>query len=156
MKNVTKILIVAGVVGAGYALFRYLKPRRTESEQEEEIVQSSGGESGSGSGSGSETGGGVQASYAPAMYSIIADEIYDARMGNHFTGTQEEPIYNAFKKIKNDIVIAKLIQAFGRRRLSYDYRSAGLGGYLSDELTGSEIAKVNEILRGNKVKYQFS
>jgi hypothetical protein len=153
MNNVTKILVVAGVVGAGYALYRYFKPRRTDSTQEEDIIQQSG-ETGSGTSSG--TGSGNQATYAVAMYTIIADEIYDARMGNHFTGTQEEPIYNAFKKIKNDIDIAKLIQAFGRRRLSYDYRSAGLGGYLSDELTGSEIAKVNEILRGNKVKYQFS
>lgn len=154
MKNVTKILIVAGVAGVGYALFRYFKPRRTDSEQEDEIVQSSGGGSGSGSGSG--TGGGVQATYAPAMYTILADEIYAARSGEHWTGTQEEPIYNAFKKIKNDIDISKLIQAFGRRRLSYDYRSAGLGGFLSDELNAKEIAKVNEILRGNKVTYQFS
>lgn len=98
---------------------------------------------------------GVSASITPAQASGLADSIYRARHGNNVLGTDEDAIYNAFSKIKNEADLYLVIKAFGNRRLSFSFQDAGLHGYLSDELDQDEISKVNRILSSKRINYQF-
>lgn len=154
MNNLTKILIVAGVGGIGYAVYRYFKGKRTESQQEDEIVNQTGGGTGGGG-----TGGGVSnptnQTYANAMYQIFAGQIWDAAHANNFTGTQEDEIYDVFKQMKTDTDISKLISAFGKKRMYLTFSDAPLKEWLQAEMDSSEIAKINSILQSNKITYRF-
>jgi hypothetical protein len=97
----------------------------------------------------------MTATYPDGSYFGFADAIYAARHGNNLGGTDEDAIWDVFRKMKNDLDIAKLIKAFGSKRLSFSFQSAGLGGYLSDEMDTEEINKINQILAGNNIKYRF-
>lgn len=86
-------------------------------------------------------------------------------------GTTEEKIYAVFKQLKNEADIRKLIADFSIRYyrpcvvsspisyfklLSDDHAfGVGLSTWLNYDLNSSEIAKINKILEGNKIKYQF-
>ena len=98
---------------------------------------------------------GQKASYLDSAYKGYADSIYSARSANNFGGTDEDAIYSVFQKMKNDLDIAKLITAFGTRRLSFSLSSANLGGYLTDELDKTELGIINSGLKSKGIKYQF-
>ncbi len=90
-----------------------------------------------------------------SAYKGYADSIYAARSANNIFGTDEDAIYSVFKKMNNDLDVAKLITAFGQRRLSFSLNSANLGGFLTDELDATELGIVNSGLRSKGIKYQF-
>lgn len=83
-------------------------------------------------------------SYSNTTYNQLADRIEAA--GKSGYGTDEEAIYSVFRLLKKDIDYLKLVQAFGTRRLEFSTIYANLGGFLSSELSASEIDKVNQIM----------
>jgi hypothetical protein len=151
MNNVTKILIIAGVSGVGYAIYRYFKPKKTkEYFKEQEQLNTGGGKAGAGGGTTTPT-----QTYANAMYSMFAEQIWDAAHANNFTGTQEDEIYDVFASMKSDIDISKLISAFGKRRMYLTFSDAPLKQWIQAEMDSKEIAKINSILQSNKIAYRF-
>ncbi len=98
---------------------------------------------------------GETATYMDQQYKGFADSIYSARIANNLLGTDEDVIYSVFKKMKNNLDVAKLITAFGSRRLSYSFTSGNLGGFLNDELDQDELNIINTDLRSKGIKYQF-
>jgi hypothetical protein len=96
---------------------------------------------------------GESASYSSATYSQLADKIYAAVM--YTWGTDEQAIYDAFNLMKNNIDVAMLIKAFGKRRLEFSTQDAELGAHLSNDLDSTEIAKVNSILSSKGITYRF-
>lgn len=151
MNNFTKIIIVAGVGGVGYAIYKYFKPKKTkEYFEEEENLNTGGGKAGSGGGTTTPT-----QTYANAMYAMFAEQIWDAAHANNFTGTQEDAIYDVFKQMKSDIDISKLISAFGKKRMYLSFSDAPLKEWIQAEMDSSEISKINSILQSNKISYRF-
>ena len=137
----SKPLTWAIIAGAGiYFVSRFIKkdPLAIEKKDERTLEQE-----------------GQKASYLDSAYKGYADSIYTARSANNFGGTDEDAIYSVFKKMNNDLDIAKLITAFGQRRLSFSLTSANLGGFLTDELDTTELGIVNSGLRSKGIKYQF-
>lgn len=98
---------------------------------------------------------GEKATFMDQQYKGFADSIYAARIANNLLGTDEDVIYGVFKKMKNNLDVAKLITAFGTRRLSYSFTSGNLGGFLNDELDSDELNIINTDLRSKGIKYQF-
>jgi hypothetical protein len=96
---------------------------------------------------------GESASYSSATYSQLADKIYAAVM--YTWGTDEQAIYDAFNLMKNNIDVAMLIKAFGKRRLEFSTQDAELGAHLSNDLDSTEIAKINSILSSKGITYRF-
>lgn len=86
-------------------------------------------------------------------------------------GTDEDRIYDVFRRLKNDADIRKLVSAFGIRyyrpcaadqpiaaiRYQFDDKAYGgpLGEWLTYDLNASEIKKVNDILKSNRINYAF-
>ena len=70
-------------------------------------------------------------------------------------GTDEQAIYDAFNLMKNNIDVANLIKAFGKRRLEFSTQDAELGAHLSNDLDSTEIAKLNSILASKNITYRF-
>ena len=93
--------------------------------------------------------------YMEAQYVGFADAIYAARGCNNFFGTDEDAIYNVFRKMVNDIDVAKLIEKFGERRLCFSFTESTLGGFLSSDLDQDEIKIINDILEKKGIKYKF-
>jgi len=153
MRNSTKVILAIGALGLGYGIYRYFKPRKTDSEQEEDIVSQEG--SGSGAGSGNSIKTQLTQTYANAMYSVLAEQIWAAAHTNNWSGTQEDAIYDVFKQMKNDIDISKLISAFGARRMYLSFSNGALKEWINAEMDDSEIAKINSILQSNKISYRF-
>jgi hypothetical protein len=96
---------------------------------------------------------GQTASYSAATYSLLADKIYTAVM--YTWGTDEQAIYDVFNLMKNNIDVANLIKAFGKRRLEFSTQDLELGAHLSNDLDSAEIAKVNSILASKNITYRF-
>jgi|694.fasta_scaffold07795_11 hypothetical protein len=98
---------------------------------------------------------GQQPTYMEAQYVGFADAIYAARGCNNVFGTNEDAMYNVFRKMVNDLDVAKLIEKFGKRRLCFSFTEGNLGGFLNDDLDQDEIAIINNILKSKGIKYQF-
>jgi hypothetical protein len=96
----------------------------------------------------------LRATYADSQYPGFADAIYAARHGNRVLGTDEDAIWRVLAMMKNDLDFAKLVQAFGMRRLSFQTTKADLIGFLNDEMNPEEIATCNSILAGNGITYK--
>jgi len=96
---------------------------------------------------------GETASYPSATYSQLADKIYAAVM--YTWGTDEQAIYDVFNLMKNNIDVAMLIKAFGKRRLEFSMQDAELGAHLSQDLDSTEINKINTILSSKGINYRF-
>lgn len=138
------VLIVAGTavtVFVGYQIYKKIKSLKEskDARTDEKYFEKQG----------------QTASYPLSNYKQFADAIYAARHGNNVLGTDEDSIYNIISKMKNDIDILNLINAFGMKRKSFSLEDANLGGYLTDELDAKELDKVNGILASNNIKYRF-
>ena len=96
---------------------------------------------------------GQTASYSAATYSQLADKIYTAVM--YTWGTDEQAIYDVFNLMKNNIDVALLIKAFGKRRVEFSTQDQELGAHLSNDLDSSEITKINNILASKGITYRF-
>jgi hypothetical protein len=96
---------------------------------------------------------GIKATYPDSSYTQFASAIVSA--GFNTLGTNEQAIYAIFKKMMNDLDVAKLIVAFGNQRVEFSFQTMPLGAWLSTELDNNEMAIVNKILSDKKIKYQF-
>jgi len=96
---------------------------------------------------------GETASYPSATYSQLADKIYAAVM--YTWGTDEQAIYDVFNQMKNNLDVALLIKAFGKRRVEFSTLDQELGAHLSNDLDSSEITKINSILSSKGINYKF-
>lgn len=92
-------------------------------------------------------------SYPSATYSQLADKIEAAVF--YTWGTDLPAIYDVFNLMKNNLDVAMLIKAFGKRRLEYSLQEMELGAHLSNDMDSSEIAKVNSILASKGITYRF-
>jgi hypothetical protein len=96
---------------------------------------------------------GQVASYPTGTYSQLADKVYAAVM--YTWGTDNEAIYDVFNLMKNNIDVALLIKAFGKRRLEFSTQDAEIGAHISNDMKSSEIAKINSILSSKGITYRF-
>jgi len=96
----------------------------------------------------------LKPTYANSQYPGFANQMYAARHGNNVFGTDEDTIYRVLAQMKNNLDFAKLVEAFGKRRLSFSLTQGDLIAFLSDELSDSEVAACNSILAGNGIKYR--
>jgi hypothetical protein len=96
---------------------------------------------------------GQVASYPTGTYSQLADKIYSAVM--YTWGTDEQAIYDVFNQMKNNLDVALLIKAFGKRRVEFSTLDQELGAHLSNDLDSSEINKINNILSSKGINYKF-
>lgn len=77
-------------------------------------------------------------------------------------GTTEESVYTVFKALKNEADIQALIKIYGTRPYSGcnlygefgDIKNT-LPGAMESELDSAETKKVNDILKGKNINYQF-
>jgi hypothetical protein len=92
-------------------------------------------------------------SYPDLQYKIYADKIYQA--GMIIGGTDEDAIYDVFKAMNNDVDVAKLIVAFGKRRIEFSFQEGSLPEFITSELDEDEIKIVNKTLANKGIKYRF-
>ena len=83
-------------------------------------------------------------SYTNESYFNLADKIQAA--GNTFFGTNEKVIFAAFKLMKTNLDVLKLIDAFGFRRLEYTTTLGSLSMFLISELNTNELNTIKKDL----------
>ena len=97
---------------------------------------------------------GQKPSYPLTNYQSFASRIYSSGLTTF--GTDEDAIYDVFKKMQNDLDVVMLIEAFGNRRLEFTIGSGeNLGAFLQSELDTDEIEEINKILAGKNIQYRF-
>lgn len=144
------IVTVAVVGGVGYLIYKLIKSSSPDVKREKEEAQQVEQEL-------ADSSRQVKASYPKSVYQGFANRIEEAGFD---LGTDEEAIYNIFRKIKNNTDFLMLQDAWGKpNRTIYDWGMGypvSLSKFLTKELSASEISKINSILRANKItKYQF-
>jgi hypothetical protein len=91
--------------------------------------------------------GGQVPSYQDTQYNVFADTLYQSMKG---VGTYEEEVAGVMYKMKNDIDILKLIQAFGTRG------GFSLSEWIADDFDQEDKAfYINDILQRKGIKYRF-
>lgn len=92
-------------------------------------------------------------SYSKSQYRAWADNMY----GYFFKslGTDESGVYDVINRMKNECDLRQLISDFGLRRQEWTTKTYSLPWFMRDELSDSELAEVNRILRTKKINYQF-
>lgn len=85
-------------------------------------------------------------SYTEGQYNQFAQVLYQAMKG---VGTDEDAVFRVFGYMKKDIDVAKLIVAFGVKD------DDTLGAWLQDDLSSSDMVRINKILSTKGIKYQF-
>ncbi len=87
-------------------------------------------------------------SWSLSEYSMMADAIEEAVRG--VGNTDEDAIYDVFRKIKTNGDFLKLQQVYGIR-----YKDEDLAESIVNDLDSGEIAKVNNILASNGITYRI-
>ncbi len=111
---------------------------------------------------------GVDPTMSDSQFEGMAQSLVQAMNG---CGTDEAMIYSVFSKIKNEADVRKMIAVFGVRyyepcpleapasytKYLFDDKAfgGGLPTWLSYDLSDTEIAKINAILKTNGLTYQF-
>lgn len=131
--------LIAGGIYLGYKLISYFTSGNTPAQAATEVnkLQKSG----------------VKQTYPDSNYSQWANAIYSA--GFNTLGTDEQTIYDIFKKMMNDLDVAKLIVAFGEQRVEFSFQELPLGAWLRTELSASEMNVINNIFATRNIKYRF-
>ena len=143
-----EILQTGMILGGLFLVYRMLRPVGTKEQQQttttvkSDIVK--------------EESKGEQQSFSNSNYKTFADRLYSAM---NTSGTDEAAIFSVFQQMKNRIDVLKLIEAYGVRQLYVFGVPVGgkqnLSQALSDELSSSDIAKVNQILFKKGINYKF-
>jgi hypothetical protein len=156
-----KVIAVAGLALGGYLVYRAVKRAKDEKDatkaaqdaaNELLILQNQG----------------INPTYADSQFQSFCDALVQAMNG---CGTDESAIYQIFGYMRNDADIRKLVTTFGIRYIEpcwisqsdayaiwlFNDKAYGgeLASWLNFDLSSSEIAKVNSILKGNGINYQF-
>jgi len=97
--------------------------------------------------------------YPLSQYSQFAQKIENA---GHDIGTDEASMFAVFRKIKTNKDLLLLKKAFGTRPYTGDIlpyfvlrNDLDLQGWITSELSSSDVTKINTILRNNGVTYSF-
>lgn len=146
----SKPLTWAVIIGlGGYVLIRSLK-KSPEEKREDRIKKDE------------EAAAKTQTlSYPLSSYQGFADKIFTGWSTNYnpFDRLNEEPIYEVFKAMKNDLDVLELIKAFGKRReptaIIGLLNNVALPEWLSIGMDTDEIDQVNSILASKGIKYRF-
>lgn len=144
------IISVAVVGGVGYLVYKLLQKAKqsqsSEAKQGKEVEKELEKET-------------SKQTYPTSQYYQMANKIESA---GHDIGTDEESMYAVFRKIKTNRDFLMLQKAFGVRDYTGDIlpffitrNRLDLQGWIVNELSSSEVAKINAILRNNKVNYSF-
>lgn len=102
---------------------------------------------------------GIYPNYSRAQLESFSNAIVQAIWD---CGTDETAIYNVMRAMKNEADIYSLINVYGVREYKgcfenfFGLVSRSLSGAISSELDAGEKRKVNEILRGNGITFQFA
>lgn len=106
-----------------------------------------------------------QPTYLQTNYQEYADRIYAAGCEGLFCyGTNEEAIYEVFRKMQNALDVLLLVKAFGLREerggVCIPIPGTGecdvpLSSWLQTELSADEFKEVNNILAQKGINYQF-
>lgn len=91
-------------------------------------------------------------SYPKSQYTTWANILESAMFR---MGTDEDAIYNVFRKMNNDDDVKALITAFGSRRQELQLYSSTLGEWLTRELDESELTELNQILSNKNINFSF-
>lgn len=81
-----------------------------------------------------------------SQYNTLASKLYAAMAG---IGTDEEAVYDAFRSINTYSDLMQLMSVFGSKD------GLTLREWLFDDLSASDINKVNEILASKSINYKF-
>jgi len=98
---------------------------------------------------------GINLTYPLSNYSLMADQLQSAMFD---AGTDESTIYAVMAKLKNPKDLLQLIKSFGLRtyyQFGWPQGNYNLGQWFQEELSTGEKDKVNQILAGNGINYQF-
>jgi hypothetical protein len=111
---------------------------------------------------------GKYATHSDSEFEAFSQDLVQAMNG---CGTDEDMVYEVFKKMKNEVDIRKLVYIFGIRYympcsvsspISYSKWlwndksfGGGISAWLGYDLTASEINKVNSILSTNGIDYSL-
>ena len=88
---------------------------------------------------------GQKPTYTDAQYRTFANELESAMRG---AGTNNQKVYDVFKKMQSYLDVLKLIQAFGTKDDQNLHEWINAEWFLS-------IGEINRILRGNGIDYSF-
>jgi len=140
--------IAIGTVGIGYAVYKIIEKSKESAGAKKDITGVKGDLN-------KMISSGQKLSLTEGAYGNLASQIYQACLG--YT-TDEPAIYRAFRQIKKNVDMAKLIEVFGRRTMPCEWYKPfdncgtfNLIEMLTSELDESEIKEVNKILTQNGV-----
>lgn len=97
-------------------------------------------------------GKGVKATHLDTTYASFADQLYQSM---RYIGTNEGVVYSVLNKMKNDVDVLKLLQAFGRRGYIYNWYQYNLPQWIVEEFNKEDIDKINQILRKRDIQFRF-
>lgn len=156
-----KVIAVGGLALAGWLVYRAIK-RKQDEKAASQAAQAAASELAN------LANQGVTPTYSDSQFQSFCDTLVQAMNG---CGTNEDSIYQIFGYMQNEADIRKLITTFGVRYIEpcwisesdayavwlFNDKAYGgeLGSWLNFDLRASEIAKVNSILKGNGINYQF-
>ena len=160
-KGVVGIIVVAGSAVAIWAIVRGIKNRKG-------LADASQAAKAAASELQQLKAKGINPTMDISQFQVLSEKLVQAMNG---CGTSEDQVYDVFKAIKNDADVRQLITTFGVRYyqpcaadqpISYtrwlfndQTFGGGLPTWLAYDLSASEIRKINDILKSNKVNYSF-
>lgn len=149
-KGIIGVAIVGGIGIIGYTVYKKLSKSQSEKDAEESLK---------------DTNEDIKKllktqkpSYIPAQYGAFSDALFEAMSGG---GTDEDAIFEIFKKTKNTLDVLLIVKAFGIREytddkfLMFNIKPMNLNQWLSAELSQIEKNKLNQILTSKGIKFQF-
>ena len=99
---------------------------------------------------------GIKPSYSDSTFEKMADDLFEAMDG---IGTDTATVFSTFKKLKNDADFIKLNAAFGVRAGSDNLfglmEDEDLAGWIKDDLSSTEITKLNGQLKAQGISKSF-
>lgn len=99
---------------------------------------------------------GIKATYSEDKYKKLADYLYRSMDG---WGTDSEAVYNAFEQLRNDVDFILLDRAFGIRTASDNLfgllEDEDLKGWIREDLSATEVQKLNTILKNRGITKRF-
>ena len=130
-KPLTWVVIAGVAIYFGYKLVKKLGGNKTISETKQDIAELQKTQ---------------KQTFLDSQYAAYAGVLFIAMDG---LGTDENAVYRVFTAMKNDLDVAKLIEAFGVRK------EQTLPEWIQDDLSSDEMDQVNKILASKGIKYRF-
>ncbi len=150
-RGIIIIIILLVIIFIAYKLYKYISDRQGFSDREDirdtqsdlnDLIKK-----------------GVKPSYNQSQYSSWASALRQSFDG---CGTGNSVWENIFKALKNDADVLALNATYGTRTYDgcnwegdYGDKTGTLAAALNDELSSSEISKINSMLSSKNIKFQY-